>query len=221
MFGKGPAADQSWASKWCCLRLCESIFKSGKKAHCATQQLGEWEEWGRALQAPGSVKKEGERCSRRQSRSPLQPVVRTMVKQAVPLQPMEYHGGARFHVAAYGGDHSGAGGPAPMETAAWGRPLPEQILGQTCSPWRGDHTGGGDLAGAAASGGPRLEQFAPEGWTPWYRPISGAVLEELLPVGSPRRISSTRTASRGRDPTAQGTRVTEKERRRRSAIDWP
>jgi len=64
-----------------------------------------------------------------------------------------------------------------------------------------------------------LEQFAPEGWTPCYGPISGVVLEELLPVGSPRRISSARTASRGRDPTAQGARVTEKERQRRSTID--
>ena len=110
-------------------------------------------------------------------------------------------------------------GPALMEAVACGRPLPEQILGQTCSPWRGDHAGTGDLAGAAARGGSRLEQFAPEGWTPWYGPISGAVLEELLPVGSPRRISSARTESRGRDPIAQGTRVTEKEQRRRSAID--
>ena len=57
-----------------------------------------------------------------------------MVKQAVPLQPMEYHGGAGFHAAARGGAHAGAG----------------------------------DLVGAAARGGPVLEQSAPEGWTPWY-----------------------------------------------------
>ena len=62
---------------------------------------------------PRSVKKEGERCSRHRSRSPLWPVVRTMVKQDVPLQPMEYHGGAGFHAAARGGDHGGAGGPSP------------------------------------------------------------------------------------------------------------
>jgi len=75
---------------------------------------------------------------------------------------MEYYGGAGFHAAARGGDHSGAGGPAPTEAAACGRPLPEQIPGWTCSSWRGDHTGAGDLAGAAARGGSRLEQFAPE-----------------------------------------------------------
>ena len=171
------------------------------------------------MQGLRSVKKEGERCCRCQSRSPLRPVVRTMVKQVVPLQPVEYRSEAGFHAAARGGDHSGVGGPAPTEAAACGRPLPEQILGWTCSPWRGDHAGAGDLAGAAAHEGAGLEQFVPEGWTPWYGPISGAVLEELLPVGSPRWISSARTASHGRDPTAQGTRVTETERRRRSAID--
>jgi len=127
------------------------------------------------------VKREGKRCSRRWS---LQPVGRTTVNQAVPLQPMVYHGGAGFHAAACGGDHGGAGG----------------------------------LAGAAARGGARLEQFSPEGWSPWNRPISGAVLEALLPVGSPRRLRSSRTASRGRDPTAQGTRVIEKEWWR-SALD--
>ncbi len=29
---------------------------------------------------------------------PLQPVVMTMVKEAVPLQPMEVHGGAEIHL---------------------------------------------------------------------------------------------------------------------------
>ena len=30
---------------------------------------------------------------------PLQPVVKTMVRQAVPLQPMEVHGGADIHLS--------------------------------------------------------------------------------------------------------------------------
>ena len=29
---------------------------------------------------------------------PLQPIVKTMVRQAVPLQPMEVHGGADIHL---------------------------------------------------------------------------------------------------------------------------
>ena len=40
---------------------------------------------------------------------PLQPVVKTMVRQAVPLQPVEVHGGADTHLQ-------------PMED-----PMPEQV----------------------------------------------------------------------------------------------
>ena len=67
--------------------------------------------------------------------------------------------------------------------------------------------------------GPMLEQFAPDGWTPWFRPISGAV-EELLPVGSPRRISSGGTVSREREPMLEkGQRVTEKDQQQQSVIE--
>ena len=93
-------------------------------------------------------------------------------------------------------------------------PCRTQIPGQTCGLWRGAYVRAGDLAGAVACGGLILEQFAPDGLTLWYGPISGAVLEELLPVGSPRTISSGRTASCGRDPNVQVTRVTVKERQR-------
>ncbi|XP_066856645.1 uncharacterized protein [Anser cygnoides] len=66
-------------------------------------------------------------------------------------KPMEYHGGAGFHAAAGGGDHGGAGGPALMEAVACGRPLPEQIPGRTCRPWRGDHAGAGGMGDAVYS----------------------------------------------------------------------
>ncbi|KAK4810940.1 hypothetical protein QYF61_013348 [Mycteria americana] len=46
---------------------------------------------------------------------PLQHVVKTMVKQVVPLQPMEVHSGADIHTAACGGPHARAGGYAPKE----------------------------------------------------------------------------------------------------------
>ena len=65
---------------------------------------------------------------------PLQVVGKTMVKQAVPLQPMEVHGGA--------------GGHALKEAAACGEPALEQAPGRTCGPWRGAHSGVGLLAGA-------------------------------------------------------------------------
>ena len=51
-------------------------------------------------QTPRSVKKEGEEVLQapEQREIPLQPVVKTMVRQAVPLQPMEVHGGADIHL---------------------------------------------------------------------------------------------------------------------------
>ena len=43
---------------------------------------------------------------------PLQPVEKTMVRQAFPLQPMAVNGGADIHTAAHGGLHNRAGGHA-------------------------------------------------------------------------------------------------------------
>ncbi|KAK4810779.1 hypothetical protein QYF61_008751, partial [Mycteria americana] len=61
----------------------------------------------------------------------LQPVVKTMVRQVVPLQPMEVHSGADIHPAACGGPQARAGGCA----------LKEAVI-----PWRA-HAGAGFLAG--------------------------------------------------------------------------
>jgi len=41
---------------------------------------------------------------------PLQPVKKNMVRQVVPLHPMEVHGGADIHPQPCGGPHTGAGG---------------------------------------------------------------------------------------------------------------
>ncbi|GAB0179150.1 acid sphingomyelinase-like phosphodiesterase 3b [Grus japonensis] len=41
---------------------------------------------------------------------PLQPLEKTMVRQAVLLQPVEVHGGAEIPPAALGGPHAGADG---------------------------------------------------------------------------------------------------------------
>ena len=55
---------------------------------------------GTTLQTPRSVKKEGEEVLQapEQGEIPLQPMVKTMVRQAVPLQPMEVHSGADIHL---------------------------------------------------------------------------------------------------------------------------
>ena len=47
-----------------------------------------------ALQTPRSVQKEGEEVLQ----IPMQPVGKTTVRQAVPLQPREVHGGADLHL---------------------------------------------------------------------------------------------------------------------------
>ena len=69
---------------------------------------------GTTLQIPQSGKKEGEEVLQApKQRFPCSPcVVKTMVRQAVPLQPMEVHSGADIHLQ-------------PMED-----PTPEQVDAQ-------------------------------------------------------------------------------------------
>jgi len=50
------------------------------------------------LQTPRPVKKEGEEVLQALEQIPLQPVMKTMVRQAVPLQPMRVHGAADIHL---------------------------------------------------------------------------------------------------------------------------
>ena len=77
------------------------------------------------LQTPRSVKKEGERCSSAGAEIPLQPMVKTMVRQAVPLQPMEVHGQAVLEeLQPMGRTHVGEvheGLTAVRETPCWSR----------------------------------------------------------------------------------------------------
>ena len=73
------------------MRLCESNNSADTKAR----------EEGGGGGAPGAG-----------AEIPLQPMVKTMVRQAVPLQPMEVHGGADIHLQ-------------PMED-----PTPEQMGAQ-------------------------------------------------------------------------------------------
>ncbi|KAM6188280.1 uncharacterized protein WM294_016059 isoform 1-T3 [Sarcoramphus papa] len=121
---------------------------------------------------------------------PLQPMVKTIVRQAVPLQPMEVNGGADIHPAAHGGPHDGAGGCALKEAVTQWRahagagswqelqpcgeePTQEQIFRQDLIFWQ-------DLC---PCGEPTLEQSIPEGLCPVKRTHAGAVREEVQPVG--------------------------------------
>lgn len=76
-----------------------------------------------------------------------------------------------------------------MEAVACGGPPQEQILGRTCSPWREAHIGAGDLAGAAARGGPRLEQCAPDGWTRGIDPYLEQFLKSCCLLAMPHQFS--------------------------------
>ncbi|GAB0180379.1 zinc finger and BTB domain-containing protein 5 [Grus japonensis] len=109
---------------------------------------------------------------------------KTMVKQAVPLQPMEDDDGAEIPSAAHGGPHAGASGclkeaVTPWEAQAgasswqdlWSRgersPHWSRFAGRTCDP----------------VGDPTLEQSGPEGLHPMEGTHAGAVCEEPQPMG--------------------------------------
>ncbi|GAB0209072.1 epimerase family protein SDR39U1 [Grus japonensis] len=90
---------------------------------------------------------------------PLQPMEKTMVKQAGPLQPMEVDGGADIHLQPMEDStleqvEAPEGDCDPMGSPRWSR-----LLAGPVDPWRA-HTGAGLLAGPVTPWkGPTLEQF--------------------------------------------------------------
>ncbi|XP_072707914.1 uncharacterized protein [Ciconia boyciana] len=71
---------------------------------------------------------------------PLQPLVKTMVRQAVPLQPMEVHGGADIHLQPVEDPtpervDAPKGVCDPMESPRWSR-----LLAGPVDPWREEPT---------------------------------------------------------------------------------
>jgi len=70
------------------------------------------------------------------SEVPLQPVEQTMVRQAVPLQPMEVHGGADIHLQLMEDPTPEQvdvpeGGSDPVGSLCWSR-----LLAGPVAPWR-------------------------------------------------------------------------------------
>lgn len=59
-------------------------------------------------------------------------MVKTMVKEVVPLQPMEDNSGADIHTPVCGGPHAAVGGYALKEAAAHGDNRLEQAPGGSC-----------------------------------------------------------------------------------------
>jgi len=115
---------------------------------------------------------------------PLQLVMKTMMRQVVPLQSMEVHGGADTHLQPMEGTPRRSrwmpeGGCDPVGSLHCSRLLPgpadlwreepcwSRFAGRTCDLY----------------GGCMLEQPVPEGLHPVGRTHAGAVCEELQPVG--------------------------------------
>ncbi|GAB0183427.1 hypothetical protein GRJ2_000808000 [Grus japonensis] len=107
-----------------------------------------------------------------------------MMRQAVPLQPMEVNGGADIHLQPMEDFtleqvEAPEGGCDPVGSPHWSRllagrvapwreePTLEQVCGRTCDP----------------VGDPTLEQSAPEGLRFVEGTHAGAVHEELQPMG--------------------------------------
>ncbi|GAB0185264.1 epimerase family protein SDR39U1 [Grus japonensis] len=65
---------------------------------------------------------------------PLQPVEKTMVRQAVPLQPLEDDGGAEIPLQPVE-DPTPAGGCDPVGSPRWSR-----LLAGPVAPWREEPT---------------------------------------------------------------------------------
>jgi len=78
---------------------------------------------------------------------PLQPVMKTMVRQAVPLQHMEVHGGAAVQLQPME-DPPPKAGCVPMESPCWIR-----LLAGPVTLWKEVHTGAGLLAGVVTPPG--------------------------------------------------------------------
>ena len=106
------------------------------------------------------------------------------MRQAVPLQPREDHGGADLHLQP-GEDPMPEQGDARRRLWPHGKPPLEQAPGRTCGPMeRGAHAGVGFLAGLVTPRkGPTLEQSVPEGLQPIEGTYAGAICEELQLVG--------------------------------------
>ena len=102
------------------------------------------------LQTPRSVKKEGGGGSRdaRAGSLHLQLVLETMVRQLVPLQSMEVHGGADIHLQPMEGTPCWSRWMPEGSCDPMGSPTLEQASGRTCGPVeRGAHTGASLMAG--------------------------------------------------------------------------
>jgi len=158
--------------------------------------------------ADTKVNEEGGRGGAQDARAetfPLQPMEKTMVMQAVPLQPMEVHSGADIHLQ-------------PVEwTPRWSRCMPEvgcDPMGSPCwsrlmagpvDPWRERSPCWSRFAGRACDtmGDPRWSSLCLSDCTPWKGLHTGAVCEELQPLEGLTLGKFVDSCLHERDPTLE------------------
>ena len=118
---------------------------------------------------------------------PLQPLEKTMVRQAVPLQPMGDGGEQRFHLQPMEDPtpeqvETPEGGCDPVGSPGWSKLLAGPVDHGERSPRQGRFSG----RTCDSVGDPTLEQIAPEGLHPVGDSHVGEVHERLSPKsGSP------------------------------------
>jgi len=129
------------------------------------------------LQTPRSVKKEGGGGAQHVGAEslPLQLVIKTMVRQVVPLQPTEVHGGADLHLQPVEGTPRWSrgmpeGGCDPMGSPRWSR-----FAGRACDPVGDPHWSSLFLKNCTLWKGPTLGQFV-KSCTLW----EGLTLEKFV-----------------------------------------
>jgi len=145
-----PTTGQSHQRQWS--HLGDNIVKKGKNLLWGSSRLCER---NNSVDTKVSEEGGGGGASGTQAESPLKPMVKTMLKQAVPLQPVEVHCGADIHlqpmegpmeeqVDAEGGcDPMGscasAGSCHELQTRGERSPCWRRFAGRACDSARGPH----------------------------------------------------------------------------------
>ena len=186
--------------------------------NCNCTRREEWEyESNNPADTKASEERGGGSAPRTRAEVPLQPVMKTMVRQAVPLQPMEVHCGADLHLQPM--EHPTMEKmDAERRLWTWGKFMLEQAPARTCGPVeRAAHTGAGFLAGLVSSQGTHTGAVCSWRTPPCGKNTRWSSSWRTAACGTDSHWrSSWRTVSRVRDPTlaqAKGVRTKEQQRR--------
>ncbi|GAB0181680.1 EH domain-containing protein 4 [Grus japonensis] len=135
---------------------------------------------------------------------PLQPMEKTMVRQAVSLQPMEDDGGAEIPPVARGGPHTGAGGCPKEAVTPWKAHAGASSLQDLWT--RGERSPHqGRFAGRTCDlmGDPRWSSLFLKVCTPWEGPTLEQLVKNCSPWEGLMLEKLVRTVSCGRGPTLE------------------